>query len=389
MQLDDLPPECLLAILERITTLDELISLTKVCRKWEELIIHRLSKVKYIFGNENGHSSPATVYIGEGKFLESPNFLQFIPNLRVLDLLFQKGFTLKTYHQAYEIIGRAKKLKGLIFYSLAIVPSLASYCETPEMVAIIHPGVTWYQSFARFSSKVKQLFVESAQINDLAYMNLDNLVRLHFSNIGDDLHFYEGPILKNLEILEFKSFLWAPHCRSLDVFAGYRLLDFCPSLKSVHLYDISKNQTPNTNKINHSLRDLVIEYSGESSMSFESLRNFLSKYPKLKHLAIRNYSNIGDANLVDLMRLLPHLVILDLRRSPGITESSEKIVQSYCKRHGRTIEFHFSCGETADVPEIPPAQRTNRLVEGFDFMKYCFFKHFNELPMLMDTINLE
>lgn len=29
MQLDDLPPECILAILERITKLDELISYTK------------------------------------------------------------------------------------------------------------------------------------------------------------------------------------------------------------------------------------------------------------------------------------------------------------------------------------------------------------------------
>lgn len=89
------------------------------------------------------------------------------------------------------------------------------------------------------------------------------------------------------------------------------------------------------------------------------------------------------------MELLPHLVILDLRRSPGITKSSDKIIQSYCESHNRTIEFHFSCGETADIPEIYPSQRTNRLVEGFNFMKYCFFKHFTRLPMLMDTINLE
>ncbi|XP_015794097.1 uncharacterized protein LOC107370638 [Tetranychus urticae] len=256
------------------------------------------------------------------------------------------------------------------------------------MVAIFDPIATWYKKFARFSSKVKQLFVESAPINHLACMNLDNLVRLHFSTIGDGLHFYEDLVLKNVEILEYESSYWfGSDCLRDDYFVGYSLLDFCPSLKSVHLYDISVNEANNTNKINLLLRDLVIEYAGESSMSFDSLRNFLSKYAKLKHLAIRNYSNIGDANLIDLMRLLPHLVILDLRRSPGITESSEKIVQSYCKSHGRTIEFHFSCGETAAIPEIPPPQRTNRLVEGFDFMKHCFFKHFHELPMLMDTIN--
>lgn len=91
---------------------------------------------------------------------------------------------MRTYHQALRIVNEAKKLKGLIFYSLALIPSLASYCETPDMVAIFHPGRSWHESVRRFSFKIKQMFVESARINDLAHMDLNNLVRLHFSNIG-------------------------------------------------------------------------------------------------------------------------------------------------------------------------------------------------------------
>lgn len=82
----------------------------------------------------------------------------------------------------------------------------------------------------------------------------------------DYIHFYEGPPLKNLEILEFTSISWGV----LDAYVGYRFIDFCPSLKSAHLYNVTEDETINPFNKNYSMRDLVIEFSVSDNLIFAS-----------------------------------------------------------------------------------------------------------------------
>ncbi|XP_015786205.1 uncharacterized protein LOC107363487 isoform X2 [Tetranychus urticae] len=196
---------------------------------------------------------------------------------------------------------------------------------------------------------------------------------------------YDGPKLERLEILEIST----ESSVRCEPYRGLSLMDRCPHLKSAFHCINGSDFFVDTQVKNYHLEDLVIENMYSSgTVNWQTLKRILRKCPNLKHLAIRHScdTDIEDENIPEMLELLPKVVLIDLRVSPGITDISADYVKEYCKTHNRSISFYYTNehehGIKADWPQL--LDNIGRRCFGFSFMRNCFLKPFDELPAYMD-----
>ncbi|XP_015792969.1 uncharacterized protein LOC107369522 isoform X1 [Tetranychus urticae] len=242
-----------------------------------------------------------------------------------------------------------------------------------------------------YGRKIKQLYISDMALDNFKkYVKcLPRLERLHLANSsGSSSERYDGPKLERLEILEI--------CTRADGYEPYRglsLMDRCPYLKSAYHCIDTDEFFVDTQVGNYHLEDLVIENMFSSdTVNWPTLKKILRKCPNLKHLAIRHLhdTDIEDENIPEMLELLPKVVLIDLRVSPGVTEISADYVNEYCKLHNRSISFYYTKQHELDI-KVDWPQLSNKLCQschGYSFMVHCFLKPFNDLPKVMDPIFL-
>ncbi|XP_053200725.1 uncharacterized protein LOC128385821 isoform X2 [Panonychus citri] len=191
--------------------------------------------------------------------------------------------------------------------------------------------------------------------------------------------FYNGPNLSSLKILELGTSYF------VEQFTGFHFMDFCPSLESAFFQCWAEDIYVNESIKNYNLRDLVIDNIHSGSFLWPLLKKLVSKFPNLHHLAIRNFDKLDDSkfHLDELIKLLPKLKLLDLRRFEKVTHKSADFLSKYCVKKNRSIVIYYDCeNEPAEWPKLVNTRET--ICYGFDFMKHCFYKKFSSLPNLID-----
>ncbi|XP_015783409.1 uncharacterized protein LOC107361154 isoform X3 [Tetranychus urticae] len=259
--------------------------------------------------------------------------------------------------------------------------------ETGAVADTIQPDF-----FIKHGRKIKQLRISEMTLDHfkLHVKYLPRLERLHLSSsstFSDPSAYYDGPKLERLEILEIST---ASSVRS-DPYRGLSLMDRCPYLKSAFHCIIGEDFFVDTQVKNYYLQDLVIE-NDSGAVTWPTLKKILGKCPNLKHLAIRHSydTDIEDENIPEMLELLPKVVLIDLRVSPGVTYISADYVDEYCKLNNRSISFYYTRKHEHDIRVDWPQLSTKKFKgsPGYCFMKHCFLKPFNELPRVMDPIYL-
>ncbi|XP_053204564.1 uncharacterized protein LOC128389079 [Panonychus citri] len=133
---------------------------------------------------------------------------------------------------------------------------------------------------------------------------------------------------------------------------------------------------PNLKRISLTLRN-------GSFFTWPLMRRVLSKFPKLHHLSIRYSKEIDDNHVKELVKILPEIKLLDLRRSKGVTSQSADYLNEFCLKSRRSIEIYYDCEEEpTEWPKLGIPREP--IAYGFDFMKHCFYKNFSSLPFLID-----
>ncbi|XP_053211768.1 uncharacterized protein LOC128395375 [Panonychus citri] len=384
MFLNDLPDECLYLIFKRINGLDDLINCGEVCSRWNYLINRRLFHVKYLTGVPSSSYSVDTIYFGESDALKDINFWQLLPNVKILDVPRKNEFN---YEDLVNILTKSKSIKGLIYHPV-LTKVLARYCGNLEMIATRYSKIYFTDIIINCGTKLKQLYIWYLSFRHLERFvrHLPNLQRLHINDTtGETNYIYNGSMLENLKILEISL---EPFDR-LNIYAGFHLIDFCPSLVSAYFNVHGSNGVFFDESVkNYCLRDLVIQYTVyDCSHNWISLRNFLTKFPNLRHLAVRGNQNLQDDHISELITFLPHLIILDLRSCYGVTQQSADDIVDYCKKNKRFISIYTKSDQpiNLDWPELSDCD--SRICSTFDFMRNCFLKSFDQLPLLMDSFS--
>ncbi|XP_025016320.1 uncharacterized protein LOC112538681 [Tetranychus urticae] len=187
--------------------------------------------------------------------------------------------------------------------------------------------------------------------------------------------------MANLKLVELglSSYDWTHFCLS------FVFMDSCPALQSAYVKIDCCRITVNDSIKCTNLQDLVIQFYEPSE--WDDLWRLMSKYPNLKHLALRGTS-LKDEHIKQLILLLPKLTLLDIRESRGVTQEAADHVRDYCKRYGRSINFYFKADDKQIVSDWPQLlNQPDKICRGFDFMEHCFFKSFNQLPHFLDPID--
>ncbi|XP_015784545.1 uncharacterized protein LOC107362061 [Tetranychus urticae] len=377
MNIDNLPDDCFLYIFKHFYRFETLMNCASVCKRWKYLVLERLKNVKYLSDSWQGGGYPAryTIFLEADVRLE---LLEWFPKLKILDIErdFDKDFISNV------------KVKGLQLAYNYYIDLEDVTCHNPslEMLSISH-----FCSF--FANEIqgptlKQLYVECLVSDFASYAKyFPNLKRLHIQKYGSFMtdafadRRYTGPVLEKLEILEIIFYL--DQHGMLDNYHGFSLADHCPALKSAfHYIQTDEEFFVNSGIKNHFLQDLVLQFN--EPQGWPVLRRILSKYPNLKHLAIRGNPGISDENIPELLELLPRIILIDIRYSPKVTEKSTEYIDWYCRRHNRSISFYYQKRPliTKKWPHL--STKRVRIGRGFDFMKYCFLRNYNELPFLLD-----
>ncbi|XP_025016583.1 uncharacterized protein LOC107361154 isoform X2 [Tetranychus urticae] len=339
MSIEILDDSCLLRIFREINDKQTLIICSQVNRRWHSLILPSLSYTKRAKGRKT------TIYYAKGRKKKSQ--------------IKRNGFSIS---QDGEIV--------FIWYGIQ-----------PDL-------------FIQQGRKIKQLYHIDMTLDDFKkYVKyLPRLERLHLqgsSNFADPSAYYDGPKLERLEILEIET----TSSVQSEPYRGLSLMDRCPSLKSAFHCVHGEDFFVDTQVKNYHLEDLVIEntYSTQA-VTWPTLKKILGKCPNLKHLAIRHSydTDIEDENIPEMLELLPKVVLIDLRVSPGVTYISADYVDEYCKLNNRSISFYYTRKHEHDIRVDWPQLSTKKFKgsPGYCFMKHCFLKPFNELPRVMDPIYL-
>ncbi|XP_015783904.1 uncharacterized protein LOC107361583 [Tetranychus urticae] len=376
MNIDELPDDCLLLIFNLFNNFETLLNCSEVCKRWENLVLKRLHSVKYLTNSSERDAYPAnyTMFFKEDDPLEKYRISILLPRLRILDIAGR--FKLKPW--------AVFPAKGLQFNSWdEYLEDFTFYIPGIEMIAASH----CYNFFANDvqGPKLTQLFISHCDVSQFASIAkyFPNLKRLHIEDLNtcypDEDKCYTGPVLEKLEILEVSICVeWG----DVNRYYGLSLADHCPALKSAyHVIPVDEPYV-NSEIENHDLEDLVLLLGCDWS----TLRRILSKYPNLKHLAIRGGTLITDENIPELLKILPCIILIDVRDSGSVTEKSTEYIHWYCEHHNRSISLYYKDDET-EIKKKWPNLSTQRvhIGRGFDFMKYCFpLKHHENLPYLLD-----
>ncbi|XP_015790303.1 uncharacterized protein LOC107367130 isoform X2 [Tetranychus urticae] len=311
--------------------------------------------------------------------LKEADLARLLPNLKILDITHPFKQVLN-HNETVAIIESTETIKGLIFEASSQHLSVTKHCKNLEMLAT---GVLEDRFIEiGYGSEIKQLYLWNYFLSTFSIFAqyFPKLKRLHIENSVGSLYEYRGPVLKNLEILEVLSSC----CDETEVYHGFKLLDSCPRLKSAYFFIDSNQDFLNESIINSTVQDLVICYMPGCEQDWIFLKKFLSKFPNLKHLALRENDKIKDIHIEELIQILPNLILLDVRESFGVTQRSADYINRYCMRNNRSLSFYHKPGQriTGDWSHL--STRQERVCQGFDFMKHCFLKSFYQLPLLMD-----
>ncbi|XP_053204561.1 uncharacterized protein LOC128389077 [Panonychus citri] len=380
MSFNDLPDNCLWKIFENVHEAKDLIRWSQVCSRWSDLIKLRFNRVKYLqmmdfFSNSSkdkvDYIDGNSLWINHNTNWDDYNLFELFPNLKIIDI----AVLLETA-SLLDIVRNNPRIKGLIAvldyiyddFILANIEMIAAACDF-DYEAVFRPD------------QLKQVSSDFIGINHLhSFIEyFQNLKRLHLNLYAVYGEFYNGPTLSSLKILELDS-TWL-----VEKFTGFHFIDFCPSLESAFINCWAEDIYVNESIKNYNLRDLVIENIRSGSFSWPLLKKLVSKFPNLHHLAIRNFDKLDDSkfHLDELIKLLPKLKLLDLRRFKKETHKSADFLSKYCVKKNRSIVIYYDCeNEPAEWPKLVNTREP--ICYGFDFMKHCFYKNFRCLPYLID-----
>ncbi|XP_053212584.1 uncharacterized protein LOC128396085 [Panonychus citri] len=396
MLINDLPNDCFLLIFNWIFDVQDLLRCYQVDSKWRQLIIYRLKRVRYLqLGETLIHSiDDETINYNchsDNYRIDKDNLSLsgLLPNLKIVDVSNSiTGCILDTlnYRRLLDMV--KENVRGLIFPMQFdnTMDNMLEQCKNIEMIAAHCLG--WRSRKIMIGRKIKQLYLNYDSLsyfeNRIRYF--PNLIRLHVYYHSDRLRLKpNNPLLRKLEIIELaaiKTF------SDSSAYHGFRFMDLCPALKSAyHSFDCTRGIIDVT-EINFNLQDLVIYYKFDSGQSWESLEKLLSNYPNLKHLALRKNNLIHDEHIIKVITLLPRLVLLDVRGSRWITQSSAENLRQFCSRTNRSVYFYHEPGHAKiQIDWSNLSIRHENISKGFDFMSNCFLKSFSQLPRLMDNLD--
>ncbi|XP_015784343.1 uncharacterized protein LOC107361911 [Tetranychus urticae] len=376
MNIDKLPDDCLFLIFNLLNNFETLMNCASVCERWKHLVFKRLKTVKYLTNSLERDRYPAgTIYFSEDDRLEQIGTSKWFPKLKILDLC--------EWHYL-DLISNlpVKGLQLLSYYGY--LDNITLDIPSVEMIA----AQDFYNSFANAKQgpKIEQLYILHCNVSRFSRhaKYFPNLKRLHIEDVRTYAPFvdkcYTGPVLEKLEILEIS--LFAEYAEFFNKkYYGFSLADHCPALKSAFHVIQSREPFVNSEIKNYVLEDLVLLFGCDWSI----LRCILSKYPNLKHLAIRGGTYISDENIPELLKLLPRLTLIDVRDSQEVTEKSADYIDWYCQRRNRSISFYYRHNGTEITKEWPNSLTKHvRIGRGLDFMKWCFFRDFDDMPFLLD-----
>ncbi|XP_015783888.1 uncharacterized protein LOC107361563 isoform X2 [Tetranychus urticae] len=370
MNIDKLPDDCLLHIFNLLNRFDTLLNCSKVCERWKVLVLERLRNVSYLTDYPAGN----TIIFKDDYRFEGIQVSEWFPKLKILAI----------YRNLDVNFVVNLKVKGLVLtsYSKSQLENVTFHDPSLEMLAISH-----FCSF--FANEIqgqmlKQLYITGCNVSHFArYAKyFPNLKRLHIDEFVRDPSedtFYTGPVLEKLEILEI---CFNAQIEPCDYY-GFSLADHCPALKSAfHYIETYREFFVDSGIKNHFLEDLVIDF--REFQDWSVLRRILSKYPNLKHLAFRGGAEISDENIPELLLLLPRVIFIDIRDSEQVTEKSTEYIDRYCRHHDRSISFYYE--ERPEITKKWPHLTAKDVCigHGFDFMKYCFLRNYDDLPLLLD-----
>ncbi|XP_015784458.1 uncharacterized protein LOC107362002 isoform X1 [Tetranychus urticae] len=387
MLINEIPNDCLLAIFDYIIALDDLINCYQVCVKWSNLIAKRTKRTKYLI-DQCGYSFD-TVYYCRPCPIDSTYLSKLFTNLTIAELSFKFSDELE---HIIQFVTKQKCLKGLV--NPRDEP-IEKYCDNLEMLyadnfnpnnlrngSILKQLVIWDYSLealtrdAHLFPNLERLQIGIRDYENMAPRNVRNEI-LRSDNP------YDGPVLEKLKILELT------FDRHHDICYGFQLMDSCPNLQSAYISNSSTNWFIDEKLKHKCLQDLVIDFYETVGCinaidHWDILRRLFMKYPNLKHLRLRCRKVLTDTHIEQLVRILPNLVLLDVRESQDVTQRAADYVKDHCRRNGRSIKFYFKGNEheiKSDWPQSTIKYETLR--RGFDFMKHCFFKDFAELSPLL------
>ncbi|XP_053204560.1 uncharacterized protein LOC128389076 [Panonychus citri] len=370
MSFNNLPDNCLWKIFGNVHEAKDLIRLSKVCSRWSDLITPRFNQVKYLrlINGQNDYIDKDSLCINHRTDWKDYNLMESFPNLKIIEISSPDHLTFGNFN-------KNPKIKGLIDHCISIEDDFK--LGNIEMYASGRSDLDYEKVFR--PDQLKQVYWHCYDLNLPSFIDyFPNLKRLH-------LELYNGEIQLEISLINIYIFYdtYIEEILELgtDLVVGFHFMDFCPSLESAFIWDWAEDIFVNESIKNYNLRDLVIENSTDFSWSL--LQRLLSKFPNLHHLGIRNIDEINDSNLEELLKLLPKLKILDLRKCSNVTEKSADFLSKYCVKENRSIVIYYSCkNEPTEWPES--VETHERICNGFDFMKHCFYKDFNHLPFLID-----
>uniref|UniRef100_T1JR23 F-box domain-containing protein n=1 Tax=Tetranychus urticae TaxID=32264 RepID=T1JR23_TETUR len=379
MFINELSDDCLIAIFEYVNNLGDLINCFKVCSRWSYLIAERTKKAKYLL------EEPAQK-IDYVIFFEDPSAPCFYP----FDCVYYQGrdlidifeFTKRFQNKVKSVdivsfIRNHESLKGIIHVDADFV----EYLENIKLEMLSCP--LFDSSIIPNGSSMKQLCAEYDSLEDVKkiapdFSNLEILRTVIKKNGNYDR--IRVPVFEKLKILVLNSYT------KEGIFYGFQFMDSCPNLQSAHITMDSIHFFVDETIKHECLQDLVIDFyqrSNDEQKNWNDEKRLLMKYPNLKHLKLAGVSNIKDANIKELVHILPNLVLLIIANS---SKRVVDIVKDYCKRNGRSIKFYDGCdGLKSDWPQL--SVKSEKISRGFDFMKHYFLKDFHQLPHFMTPID--
>ncbi|XP_053201390.1 uncharacterized protein LOC128386383 [Panonychus citri] len=372
MSFNDLPDNCLWKILENFHRVKQLIRLSKVCSRWSDLIAPKFNRVKYLQVmkyKKRDYIDKNIFWMNyyETKLWKNYNLMELFPNLKIIEV---SSYNFYLVADLPKMLKNNPQIKGLIS---DLDLERVGYLENIEMLAAVFQNQFNYKEVFR-PDQLKQIRCYYFDMNDLpAFIEyFPSLKRLNIELNETDGVFYNGPNLSSLKILELDT------VDLVEQFTGFHFMDFCPSLESAFIHCWAENIHVDESIKNYNLRDLVIDGAG----CFPRL-SVLSKFPNLHHLGMRYVDAINDNNLEKLIKLLPELKTLDLRKCKNVTYKSADFLSKYCVKEKKSIKIYYDCeNEPAEWPKLYTSEES--IVYGFDFMKHCFYKSILSLPVLID-----
>ncbi|XP_053205060.1 uncharacterized protein LOC128389485 [Panonychus citri] len=363
MNLNDLPDDCLLLIFDQFSDLGSFPKLTKVCKRWRDLVQIRLRKViylKYIATSslEDFRVKPKLfgkcILSNDLVLLESIKLSQFLPNVKKINFYKFNDYEQCLCSALANLLATGNPITQLIFtindqiftHSCPIMKNLFQfiipYLENIEhLITNVNLLVeNYFQAYGNHN-KLKSLGNHLDLSIDLSHVlnfadSMTNIELLFIDSRNSEhlnrISTYDGPIFEKLESL------YIFNCTRLCFIT--RILDFCPNLRNLTLIF-----TQNTERIqinsdikNDNLQGLFITLG--YSYGYDIIP-IVEKFPNVRYLRIDG--TLTESQLTKIIRLLPHLSVFVI--SDGINYSPTKAdqIKTFCRSKNSNINVFYQC----------------------------------------------